>query len=526
MAGRMAPPDSHLADDRGLPAIHAPGPWFQKIVLSFDGGGVRGYWSLLVLQHLMREIRRFEIAEDPRTQSSFHPCQRPDFVSHLVGANNVDNPTEYTPYLPCHYFDYIGGTSTGALIAILLSRFRMTVEDCLREYETMAGTIFGYPRVFHQMNALVPLKKYPTKHLEKAIKEVIDRRVQVRLEDDREPLFQTEIDTCRGVVLATQLDPVNRANRRFLFRSYTPFSERSRRNAQGGELLSHRNPGEGIRISLLKVALAGTAAPFYFGHYHTVLSTAQAQSAAGVSTERGTRLFEDANGQAEGQQRHLAEGKSPYQFEDAGFSRDNNPCNQLYREVVYNHGEDSTPVLVSIGTARPKDDYVGEGVLTTIRRGLHQLGNPEEVHEEMLLRSDQDRVYYRLNDDNGIEIEMDEWKPKKVGSDTIAKMRTKFDAWLRQDGVGARFEACARHLVRLRRGRMTTPRWERFALGQYFVCLVQNCPKDRDNQWLDREDFENHLRREHVEEDYDGDLDAEVQRCQQMWRYRQRAAPS
>lgn len=74
----------------------------------------------------------------------------------------------------------------------------MTVEDCLKEYELMAGTVFANPRIIHKMNLLVPRNKYSTKGLEKAIREVIERRVQIKIEDDPDPLFQTEIDTCRG----------------------------------------------------------------------------------------------------------------------------------------------------------------------------------------------------------------------------------------------------------------------------------------------------------------------------------------
>ncbi|KAI1751776.1 acyl transferase/acyl hydrolase/lysophospholipase [Xylaria castorea] len=523
-------PNSGLSDTPDRAEIPSPGPWNQKILLSFDGGGVRGYWSLLVLQHLMQVIRNFEVAEDGATRSSFHPCETPNNVSHLTNPGNLDNHTEYTPFLPCHYFDYIGGTSTGALLTILLSRFRMTVEDCLKEYETMAGTIFAYPRVFHKMNIFMGRNKYNTKNLEMAIREVIERRVQVRIEDDTEPLFQTDIDTCRGVVLANQLHPGKKAITRFLFRSYTPYSEKRRSNpksALDNENSHLKNPGEGIRISLLKVALAGTAAPFYFGHYHTVLSTAQARAATRIPTRNGTNFsfFRIATNRAR-EKKHLPEGKSRYQFEDAGFSRDNNPCWELRREIEYHHGDNIKPTLVSIGTARPKDDFVGESTLANIRRGLHQLGNPEHVHE--LLEPDKhkgDFSYYRLNDEGGIEIEMDEWKPKKIGSSTIDKMRTEFASWLRKDGVGDKFRECAKHLVQMRRDRMATPRWERFALGQYFVCQVRNCPKDRDNQWLDRVDFENHLKREHVEEDY-GELSTALETCRRVWKYRQRAAPS
>ena len=62
-------------------------------ILSLDGGGVRGLSSLLILKEIMEEIQRQN--------------------------GSLDTP------LPCDYFDLIGGTSTGGLIAVMLGRLRM-----------------------------------------------------------------------------------------------------------------------------------------------------------------------------------------------------------------------------------------------------------------------------------------------------------------------------------------------------------------------------------------------------------------
>jgi patatin-like phospholipase/acyl hydrolase len=69
----------------------------QPRLLSLDGGGVRGLSSLLILREIMEEIQRQSDRE----------------------ANDVP--------LPCQYFDLIGGTSTGGLIAIMLGRLRMVL---------------------------------------------------------------------------------------------------------------------------------------------------------------------------------------------------------------------------------------------------------------------------------------------------------------------------------------------------------------------------------------------------------------
>ncbi|KAI3322944.1 hypothetical protein HD806DRAFT_545036 [Xylariaceae sp. AK1471] len=75
-------------------------------LLSLDGGGIRGLASLIILKHLMQLV-------------------------------NHDNPPK-----PCEYFDLIGGTSTGGLIAIMLGRLQMGVDECIRKYLDVSSAAF------------------------------------------------------------------------------------------------------------------------------------------------------------------------------------------------------------------------------------------------------------------------------------------------------------------------------------------------------------------------------------------------
>src|SRR4051812_25370191 len=76
-------------------------------LLCLDGGGVRGLSSLYILKRLME----------------------------LIDINN--------PPRPCECFDMIGGTSTGGLVAIMLGRLGMTVNECIKAYEEWLPGIFS-----------------------------------------------------------------------------------------------------------------------------------------------------------------------------------------------------------------------------------------------------------------------------------------------------------------------------------------------------------------------------------------------
>jgi calcium-independent phospholipase A2-gamma len=106
-------------------------------LLSLDGGGVRGLATL----YMLRKILSF-----------------------------VGSPK------PCDYFDMICGTSTGGLIAIMLGRLEMSVDQCIEAYIGMMDVVFD-PKdkkklPFKIRNGKVQ-PQYKTKHMEQAIKQVI-----------------------------------------------------------------------------------------------------------------------------------------------------------------------------------------------------------------------------------------------------------------------------------------------------------------------------------------------------------------
>ncbi|KAJ7827150.1 hypothetical protein B0H14DRAFT_3144712 [Mycena olivaceomarginata] len=126
-------------------------------LLSLDGGGIRGLSMLIILKHLMY---RLKVAED-----------LPD-VPH-----------------PCDYFDLIGGTGTGGLIALMLGRLRMSVEDAIKAYGELSKEVFSHVKPPGSAG------RFKASKLEKVIKQIV--RAKSASQDPEEGLEDTRDNACR-----------------------------------------------------------------------------------------------------------------------------------------------------------------------------------------------------------------------------------------------------------------------------------------------------------------------------------------
>ncbi|KAM7214398.1 hypothetical protein V8F06_010236 [Rhypophila decipiens] len=149
-------------------------------LLSLDGGGIRGLSSLIILKHLMERV-------DP------------------------NNPPK-----PCDYFQLIGGTSTGGLIAIMLGRLRMSVDECIDKYLQLSAEAFKLKR--SKLNLVAKGKdfwkadgKYRSETLATEF-----RKAAMELEEDPDALLFTPDTSCRVFVCANS----KTLNQPVLIRSY------------------------------------------------------------------------------------------------------------------------------------------------------------------------------------------------------------------------------------------------------------------------------------------------------------------
>ncbi|KAJ7886956.1 acyl transferase/acyl hydrolase/lysophospholipase [Mycena leptocephala] len=110
---------------------------------------------------------------------------------------------------PCDYFDLIGGTSTGGLIALMLGRLRMSVKDAVKAYGELSKEVFSDVKS-HGSDG-----RFKASKLEKAIKGIVG--AHSASQDPEEGMEDTRENPCKTFVCA-----MNAANMSLpvLFRTY------------------------------------------------------------------------------------------------------------------------------------------------------------------------------------------------------------------------------------------------------------------------------------------------------------------
>jgi len=154
-------------------------------ILSIDGGGVRGLSALIIIKALMLRVAR---EADPLTSK---------------------------PAKPCDYFDFIIGTSTGGLIALILGRLRMDVDACIRAYTMLARQVFK-PKTWGAVSRASGRGLYKATTLKAAVCSIVSEAIPQSPGDT--PLLDPRYDECRVAVVAARELAIDASPT--LFRSY------------------------------------------------------------------------------------------------------------------------------------------------------------------------------------------------------------------------------------------------------------------------------------------------------------------
>lgn len=242
---------------------------------------------------------------------------------------------------------------------------------------------------------------------------------------------------------------------KYLFRSYDHkgnvaliAARRQNTNLQSPVPALNYGPAEEIEVT--QAALAATAAPMYFKE-------------ASFPQRVGTR----------GQE---------FSFVDAGTGRLNNPTRIGLEEIQTLPGRHTIGAVVNVGTSRSKPDPTSNSIINLLKRLVGNAMDTNIVAEEM--EGLNLEHYWRYNDDQGIDIELDECKPNhwytkddRRGKKTFDKIEANFHRWASEHQNSERLTVCAEELVRIRRGRSTAKsRWEQFAIGAHkYSCPHEDC---------------------------------------------------
>ena len=104
---------------------------------------------------------------------------------------------------PCDYFDLICGTSTGGLIALMLGRLRMTVDECIDTYVKLSQDIFGRRNSFALLRRLGGGAQYSASVMDQKVKDIVKSKTGDADEKMRDPL---KGKCCKTFVVAIARD--------------------------------------------------------------------------------------------------------------------------------------------------------------------------------------------------------------------------------------------------------------------------------------------------------------------------------
>ncbi|KAJ5888167.1 FabD/lysophospholipase-like protein [Penicillium taxi] len=295
-----------------------PNPLDSKglCLLSLDGGGVRGLSTLYILKGLIDRLNRARPKGSPAKK-------------------------------PCEVFDLIGGTSTGGLIAIMLGRLEMDVDECIMAYIKLMKMIFDKPSKQSLSRLFGKIKpRFDAHKLESAINEVI-KNCGAQPTD----LFNDQADrTCRVFVCSITQETKEIVR----LRSYS----------------LHNKPG--ISATICQAARATSAATTFF-----------------EPVSIGARRFADGGLGANNPVDEVEGEASDIWCEDTGDLKPQVKC------------------FISIGTGNPGKKAMEDNLLKFVSKTLPELATQTEYTEKRFIAKWREHYdskrYFRFNVDQGLQ---------------------------------------------------------------------------------------------------------------------------
>ncbi|CAO2654209.1 Nn.00g109420.m01.CDS01 [Neocucurbitaria sp. VM-36] len=415
-------------------------------ILSLDGGGVRGYSMLIILQELMHRA----------------------FVETEGRA-----PKRHEVPKPCEHFDLIAGTGTGGLIAIMLGRLRMDVETCKDVYVRMTRRVFETDKTF----AGIPYRStlFKASKLEEAIMECVREHTIYDDEgnDNHDGLASSadlRTPMTPGSAMQGRMQRSASNASRYSQIGTTPVNLRMAAMKWGNpHALLYDNREERTKTAVTAVykgtKKSGSGQVFlrsYDSRKEPPIEPTATIWQAGRATSATQLAFKPIQ---IGQSVFLDEGTGKY-----------NPAPMVLDEAVCNEWPGrEVGVFISIGTGkRPEgtnnqqhlwwEGFVSGGIgdfAEARRRLIQKIEDCEKTHKEMkdhlAKRHVNPEAYYRLNVNVGVgEFGMNEWN-------ALAEISTNTRMYLAEKSVQSMTLDSAAKIARIHFAKV---RWERAQRGE------------------------------------------------------------
>jgi hypothetical protein len=184
---RASDAQNHATPLQPLETIGELAAW-SPCYICFDGAGLRSYSSIVVVRLLMHEIWMWEneMADEDNAKAESEADLHP-------GNTNFAQVPPESELLPCHYFDFFYGTSHGGLVATLLGRLRLRVDDAADEYIDITQAVFRDRRLLSSALPLehIKFRGYKREDLRKAVHNTVAKHSIDRTEcDGTDQLFR------------------------------------------------------------------------------------------------------------------------------------------------------------------------------------------------------------------------------------------------------------------------------------------------------------------------------------------------
>ncbi|RDW92542.1 hypothetical protein BP5796_01936 [Coleophoma crateriformis] len=336
-------------------------------LLSLDGGGVRGLSTLFILKGIMDRLNH--------ERKILHQEQQ--------------MTADFEALKPCDVFDLIGGTSTGGLIAIMLGRLEMDVDQCITAYSDLAAVVFGEKLNRMPFNIQAQVQpRFDSAKLKTTVQKVIAESKVAQNDASETELLNDKIERgCKTFVCTVDRDTKNITR----LRSYSLPEERN------------------IPATIWQAALATSAATTFF-----------------EPVTIGHRTFTD------------------------GGLGANNPVDEVEDEasnIWCKETADLKPLVkcfISIGTGNPGKDAFKDNILNFLGQTVVAIATETENTEKKFIarwrKHFDEQRYFRFNVEQGLQdIGLDE-------HGKIGKIEAATEEYLAHTAQKFRVRDCIRNL--------------------------------------------------------------------------------